>query len=53
VGREESGSSEEFWGDIVTSFSGDKCCDGGGSDIVGGGGFVAMNDGKCDLSLSN
>lgn len=58
VGREESGSSEEFWGDIATSFSGDKGCDGGGGGGGGGGGSGIvvgswLSDGQCDLSLSN
>ncbi|RDY03696.1 Serine/threonine-protein phosphatase 2A 65 kDa regulatory subunit A beta isoform, partial [Mucuna pruriens] len=44
LGREEPWSSEEFWGDITTSFSGeaDGCCCGGG----GGGGGSAIVGGK-------
>lgn len=44
VGREDSGSSEEFWGDIATSFSGDTVCDGGGTG-GGGGGSVIVSGG--------
>ena len=45
VGKEESGSSEEFWrsrlwGDIATSFSGETDCGGGGGGGDGGSAIV-------------
>lgn len=52
VGREESGSSEEFWGDIATSFSGEPDCGGGGGSATGGGGGFVLVLSLMDADLS-